>query len=80
MWQVRIGGENYVSTGRTFRQDESSYRRGFEASLNSKLRGRPYEEAESKLNEVYGAAYRDEAFRLGYERGLTYQDRQREMT
>jgi hypothetical protein len=70
----------YVSTGRTFRQDESSYRRGFEASLNAKLRGRPYEEAESKLNEVYGAAYRDEAFRLGYERGLTYQDRQREMT
>jgi hypothetical protein len=70
----------YESSGRTFQEVELSYRRGFEAALNVKLRRKPYEEAESTLNEVYGAAYRDEAFRHGYERGLTYQNRQRERT
>ncbi len=64
---------NYNSNGRDFRRDEISYRRGFEAALNAKLRGRPYEEAASNLSALYGEAGRDEAFRHGYERGLAYQ-------
>jgi hypothetical protein len=65
---------NYNSSGRNFRQDELSYRRGFEAALNAKLRGRPFVEAKLDLNARYGAADRDEAFRCGYERGLRYQE------
>jgi len=64
---------NYNSGGRDFRQDELSYRHGFEAALNAKWRGRPYE-ARSNLKELYGAADRDEAFRCGYERGLRYRE------
>jgi len=64
---------NYNSNGGNFRRDEISYRCGFKASLNAKMRGRPYEEATSNLNALYGETGRDEAFRRGYERGLAYQ-------
>ena len=66
---------NYNSNGRDFRRDEISYRRGFEASLNAKMRGRPYEEAAPNLKVLYGEACDNEAFRCGYERGLDYQKR-----
>jgi hypothetical protein len=66
---------NYNSNDRDFRRDEIVYRRGFEAALNAKARGRPYEEAASNLKVLYGEACNDEAFRCGYERGLDYQKR-----
>jgi hypothetical protein len=71
---------NYNSNGRDFRQDEISYRSGFEAALNAKMRGRPYEEASSNLKVLYGDACDDEAFRCGYERGFDYQERLIEKT
>lgn len=64
---------NYNSNGRDFRRDEISYRRGFEASLNAKMRGRHYEEAAPNLKVLYDKACDDEAFRCGYARGLDYQ-------
>jgi hypothetical protein len=66
---------NYNSNGRDFRRDEISYRRGFEASLNAKKRGTPYEDAAPNLKVLYGEAGDDQAFRCGYERGLDYQKR-----
>jgi hypothetical protein len=71
---------NYNSNGRDFRRDEISYRRGFEAALNAKMRGRSYEEASSNLKVLYGDACDDEAFRCGYERGFDYQERLIEKT
>ena len=47
---------SYNSNGGDFRRDETSYRRGFEASLNAKMRGIPYEEAASNLKVLYGEA------------------------
>ena len=64
----------YYSSGRNFRQDELNYRLGFAAALNKKVQGKPFREVESKLNELYGAKYRDEGFRRGYERGLIYKN------
>ena len=66
---------NYNSTGWDFRRDEINYRRGFEAALNAKMRGRPYAEAASNLKILFGEGYDKEAFRCGYERGLEYQKR-----
>jgi hypothetical protein len=67
--------EHYRTDGGDFRSDELSYRRGFEAALNPKRRGRSYEETASELNERYREAATDEAFRRGYQRGQEYHQR-----
>lgn len=70
--------EHYMTDGGDFRSDEVSYRRGFEAALNPKRRGRSYEETASELNETYREAAADKAFRRGYQRGQDYHKRVRE--
>lgn len=65
--------ENYKAEGRNFTTDEADYRRGFEAALHAKLRGRTYIEATEELTVFVGEATSDEAFRRGYERGYAYQ-------
>jgi hypothetical protein len=61
---------NYRQQGRNFQNDEGSYRRGFEAAQNVKMRGRSFAEVQSELEEVFTKC--DEAFRRGYERGVVY--------
>ena len=61
----------YETDGRDFDRDEPSYRRGFQAALHPKMRGKSFAEAEAELkagNDI------DAAFRHGYERGLSYQN------
>lgn len=70
--------EHYQTDGGDFRSDEVSYRRGFEAALNPKRRGRSFEEFSSELNETYREAAADEAFARGYQRGQDYHNRVRE--
>lgn len=65
--------ETYGQMGRDFKADEVSYRRGFEAALNARFRGKAYEQASGELKDHLGDAQTDEAFRAGYERGLAYQ-------
>lgn len=69
---------NYNSRGGDFRRDEESYRHGFEAALNTKWRGRPYDEAAPDLNKFFSEGGGEDAFRLGYERGLAYHKSLRE--
>ena len=57
----------YQSSGRVFQTDEPNYRRGFESAL----RRRQQDAATAATDE-------DEAFRLGYARGESYQKRMRE--
>jgi hypothetical protein len=64
--------EYYQTNGGDFRSDEASYRRGFEAALNPKRRGRSYDEVASELNKAYGETASDKAFRHGYQRGQDY--------
>jgi hypothetical protein len=59
---------NLQTGGRTFQTDEASYRRGFEAALQSR----------GKDSNVFAGDDQDEAFRRGYERGQTYQKSLRE--
>ncbi|HET9479432.1 MAG TPA: hypothetical protein VFO72_08810 [Pyrinomonadaceae bacterium] len=66
--------EYYHRNGRDFDQDEESYRRGFQAALHPKRRGRAYTEVEQDLRTAYGSEL-DTAFREGYERGLAHQSR-----
>ena len=62
-------GEEYAKQGRDFTADEVLFRRGFEAALHPHRRGKTFAEAAEPLRERYGADYRKEAFRRGYERG-----------
>lgn len=59
--------------GGDFSADEPVYRRGFEASLHPRGRGRSYEEDAERLRECFGAECDEAAFRRGYERGRRYQ-------
>jgi hypothetical protein len=70
--------EEYTGQGRDFKQDETVYRRGFEAAQHPHLRGKPYDEARDRLRERYSDAFEAEPFRRGYERGQNYQRSLRE--
>ena len=61
--------ETYKVEGRDFAADEEDYRRGFEAALHAKLRGRSYDEVAPELIVFYHEARSNAAFRRGYERG-----------
>jgi hypothetical protein len=63
----------YTVDGGDFNVDEPVYRRGFEASLHPRARGRAYDEDAQRLRECFGAACEEPAFRRGYERGRRYQ-------
>lgn len=62
----------YERSGGSFRQDEISYRRGFEAALNTGLRGKAYEDVQNELRERHQGTSAERPFRAGYERGQNY--------
>lgn len=62
----------YAGQGGDFTADEPKYRRGFEAALSIKARGKSYEEALPFLEESYPDIYDRIPFRRGYERGHAY--------
>lgn len=64
----------YHRDGRDFDQDEESYRRGYEAALHPRRRGKAYSEVEQDLQSAYVGEL-DTAFREGYERGLAHHTR-----
>lgn len=66
--------ESYRAQGGDFSSDELAYRRGFEAALHPKRRGKAYEEVSSELSTSAGEAGSDEAFRQGFKRGQEYLD------
>ncbi len=63
----------YERAGGNFRQDEISYRRGFEAALHPQMRRRSYDEAANELREKHQGTSAERPFRAGYERGRTLQ-------
>jgi hypothetical protein len=72
-----IEEEHYQTEGGDFRSNEVSYRRGFEAALHPKRRGRSYQECTSELNDTYREAA-DGAFHRGFQRGQDYYKKTRE--
>lgn len=75
-WHERRGEEreSYRTGGGDFDRDEESYRRGFQAALHAKRRGKPFDEVEQELRNSEAEGQLDSAFRQGYERGRRYQD------
>jgi hypothetical protein len=63
----------YTVDGGDFNVDEPVFRKGFEASLHPRARGRAYEEDAERLRECYGAECEGSAFRRGYARGRRYE-------
>jgi hypothetical protein len=51
---------------------EATYRRGFAAALEPAIRGQSFEAASEYLQKNYPEFYREESFRLGFERGQHY--------
>lgn len=62
----------YKRAGGNFRQDETSYRRGFEAALHKTMRGRTYEDAQRELREKHQGTSAERPFRAGFDRGQGY--------
>lgn len=65
--------EGYTVDGGDFGTVEPVYRRGFEAALHPRARGRSLDEDSERLRECYGEECDAGAFRRGYDRGQRYQ-------
>lgn len=73
-WTELRDGEraHYHRDGRDFERDEESYRRGFQAALHPRRRGKAYTDVEQDLRNVHQDVELDSAFREGYERGQAH--------
>jgi hypothetical protein len=65
----------YTAAGRSFADDEQAYRRGFEAALDLRARGKSYDDVTAILRQRDPELYRKPAFRRGYERGQEHHAR-----
>ncbi len=64
--------QRYVAHGHDFVSDEPTFRRGFEAALHHRTRGKEYADVVEYLRERFPDVYADEAFCRGFERGRAY--------
>ena len=64
----------YKKDGRDFAFDETLYRRGFEAALHPRLRGKRLAESVALLGRYVGDDQHTGAFQRGYERGQAYHE------
>jgi hypothetical protein len=77
--EVREDERSYYQVeGRDFDQDEPSYRRGYQAALHPRRRGKTYSDVEDELRTAYVGTTLDTPFQAGYERGLGYRPRDTE--
>jgi hypothetical protein len=74
-WLGLRDAEEAEYAGGDFRGDEPDYRRGFEAALHPRARGRSYDEDLGRLRDCYGEDCEKPPFRSGYERGRSYHQR-----
>lgn len=63
---------DYERDGASFSDAEPAYRRGFEAAMRPRFRGRGHEEASNDLRDLYPEYHGLAEFRRGYERGLRH--------
>jgi hypothetical protein len=63
---------DYEREGADFSAAEPAYRRGFEAAMLPRFRGRSYDAASEDLRDRYPEYFGLNDFRRGYERGLTH--------
>lgn len=63
---------DYEREGASFEAAEPAYRRGFEAAMRPRFRGRKFDEASDDLRDLYPEYYGLDDFRRGYERGRAH--------
>ena len=77
--EVREDERSYYQVeGRDFDQDEPNYRRGYQAALHPRRRGKAYSDVEDELRTAYAGTALDRPFQAGYERGLSYRPKETE--
>lgn len=64
--------ESYQAYGGDFSSDELAYRRGFEAALHPRRRGKTYEECSAELSAIASEAGSEQAYQQGFKRGQEY--------
>ena len=69
-WWQGLRDEERAHYGESFDQDEPSYRRGYQAALHPRRRGKAYSDVEEELRTAYAGTVLDRPFQTGYERGL----------
>jgi len=73
-WQELRDGER-THYGSDFDRHEENYRRGYQAALHPKRRGKSYTDVEADLVSAYTGSVLDRPFQAGYERGQGYRPR-----
>ena len=66
---------DYEKKGWDFVAEETLFRRGFGAALDTRFRGKAHAEVAEELRKLYPDDYAEEPFRRGYERGEAYRQR-----
>lgn len=74
-WWQEVRDEERAHYSGNFDQDETSYRRGYQAALHPTRRGRAYSDVEDELRTAYANTTLDMPFQDGYERGLAHRPR-----
>ena len=77
-WQELRDDERTHYQGDDFDRNEESYRRGYQAALHPRRRGKAYADVEDELRTSYAGTVLDRSFQSGYERGMTYRSRRAE--
>jgi hypothetical protein len=70
-WWRELRDQERSHYGENFDRDEQSYRRGYEAAMHPRRRGKAYSEVEDDLQVAYVGTVLDIPFQNGYERGQT---------
>lgn len=68
--ELREGERSHY--GDEFDRHEPSYRRGYEAAMHPRRRGKAYSDVEDELRTSYANTVLDRPFQSGYERGLSH--------
>ena len=74
-WWQELRDDERAHYGERFDRDEPSYRRGYQAALHPKRRGKAYSDVEDELRTSYAGTVLDRPFQTGYERGLAHRTR-----
>jgi len=70
-WWQSVREDEMRAYAGDFAQDEATYRRGYEAAMLPFVRGRGYDVVLGELREIYPEICQTDAFRCGFERGMT---------
>lgn len=74
-WWQELRDDERAHYGESFDKDEPSYRRGYQAALHPRRRGKAYSDVEDELRTAYTGTVLDRPFQSGYERGLAHHRR-----